>query len=561
MGIRVAKPSVAADRTSAIGCDGRGLTSPYAPAPYEDPDGDWFGGSPTVQAVGWRSDAASDAPACQVGRGFAAASVAPMKASQKRVRQSWGSRAVHGCSRRRFQPCADWNAGIRRGRLNRPSDLREAFIVSRPGKKLTDKAVRGALPEGWHLDGDGLYLIVAQTGARSWIYRVRIDGRRREIGLGSLLDVSLVDARLARDAAKVAIAEGRDPVAERRTGAAGDQALVTLSGDRTEAADASASLSAGAPTLRESWVAYVATQAGAWRGRKTKEGWMRSIDRHAASIKDKPVDRIDAADVLEVVQAIWLTKAESAGKLRERLERVLDFARFKGHRTGENPARWKGNLVYVLPPRPKLQRGHMPAIPFEDLPALMVKLSNSKGMSARALEFTILTVARETMTLEATWDEVDGAMWSLGALRMKEKPFRQPLSKGARAVLDAIRLRSAKPTDLIFPGPKGGVMSNMAMDMLLRDLAPGFTPHGMRSSFRDWAGDETDFAKEVIEACMAHTVGDETERAYRRRDALRKRQAVLEAWSDFCLSDVAKRPRAKGRGSEVDPISARAAAA
>lgn len=168
----------------------------------------------------------------------------------------------------------------------------------------------------------------------------------------------------------------------------------------------------------------------------------------------------------------------------------------------------------------------------------MVKLAASKGMSARALEFTILTVARVTMTLEATWREVSGDIWDLDASRMKERPFRQPLSAGALAVLSKVRPDSVRPNDLIFPAQKGGVMSNMAMDMLPRDLAPPWTPHGMRSTFRDWAGDETEFAREVIEECLAHAVSDETERAYRRSDALKKRKAVLDAWSAYCVSKL-----------------------
>lgn len=265
---------------------------------------------------------------------------------------------------------------------------------------------------------------------------------------------------------------------------------------------------------------------------------MRSIDRHAALIRDLPVADIDTDAVMSVLKPLWLTKAESAGKLRERMERVLDYARVKGLRSGENPARWQGNLFFLLPPRPKLQRGHMAALPYEEIPGLMVRLRASQGMSARALEFTILTVARETMTLEATWGEVSEDLWTLDASRMKERAFRQPLSGGALELLASLEPPERRATQLIFPGPKGGVMSNMAMDMMLRDLAPGYTPHGMRSSFRDWAGDETDFAKDVIEECMAHTVGDETERAYRRRDALRKRRDVLQAWSDYCLSGL-----------------------
>lgn len=410
--------------------------------------------------------------------------------------------------------------------------------MARVSRKLTDRSVRGVLAEGRHADGDGLYLIVATSGARSWIFRYMFQGRRRDMGVGSLTDVTLVDARDACAAARRSIKAGVDPLAARAvaSNAAGpsEQSPQPTPENKLKAP----APGPGKPTLLDCWTEYVAAQEGGWRGRKTKDGWMRSINRHAAAIKDWPVKAIDVDAVISVVEPIWLTKAESAGKLRERLERVLDYARVKGHRTGPNPAVWKGNLFYLLPPRPKLQRGHMAALPYEEIPAFMVRLARSQGMSARALEFTILTVARETMTLEATWGEMSTDLWVLDATRMKERPFRQPLSSGANAVLDAIRPEKMRAGELVFPGPKGGVMSNMAMDMMLRDLAPGYTPHGMRSSFRDWAGDETEFAKEVIEECMAHAVGDETERAYRRRDALRKRRDVLQAWSDYCLSDV-----------------------
>lgn len=371
--------------------------------------------------------------------------------------------------------------------------------------KLTDRSVRGFKSEGYYSDGDGLYLVVARTGGRSWIYRYRSGGARRDMGLGSMLDVSLADARLARDRAKQSIAAGRDPLAQqRRTDALSLEASPSTGMDRPAVRTGVA----GRPTLLACWTDYVKAQEGGWRGRKTKAGWMRSIERHAAPIKHWPVDEIDVEAVLSVLTPLWLTKAESAGKLRERLERVLDYVRVKKLRTGPNPAVWKGNLIHLLPPRPKLQRGHMPAMPYEQIPAFMKRLSASQGMSARALEFT------------------------------KERAFRQPLSTGALDVLKAVHPTHPRPNQLIFPGPKGGPMSNMAMDMMLRDLAPGFTPHGMRSTFRDWAGDETDYARETIEECLAHVVGDETERAYRRSDALRKRRQVLEAWSDYCLSEM-----------------------
>lgn len=401
--------------------------------------------------------------------------------------------------------------------------------------KLTDRAVRGLSVPGYHSDGDGLYLQISKVGAKSWIFRYRFGESRRDMGLGAYEDVSLAEARNLRDGHKSELAKGVDPLAGRP---ATPGKLASVKAAKAAVGEEAEAEPQHRPTLLECWSDYVAIQEGAWRGRKTKAGWMRSIESHAADIKHKPVEEIDEDAVLKVLRPIWLTKAESAGKLRERLETILDYAKVRKLRSGENPATWRGNLVHLLPPRPKLQRGHMPAMPYEQVPDFMVRLAASKGMSARALEFTIFTVARETMTLEATWNEMGEDLWTLDPSRMKERAFRQPLSSGARRVLDKIRPTTPRRNQLVFEAQRKGVMSNMAMDMLLRDLAPGFTPHGMRSSFRDWAGDETDYARETIEECLAHLVGDETERAYRRGDALRKRREVLEAWSSYCLSKL-----------------------
>lgn len=400
--------------------------------------------------------------------------------------------------------------------------------------KLTDRTVRALSKPGYHSDGDGLYLQISASGSKTWIFRYRFGDGRRDMGLGAYDDVTLAVARDLRDGHKRTLASGLDPLGDRPA----------VPGKLRKAPSKAPILSAGGealanavgPTLLECWKAHVEIQESGWRGRKTKAGWMRSIESHASAIKDKPVAEIDIDDVLRVVKPIWLTKSESAGKLRERLETVLDYAKVRKFRSGENPAAWRGNLVHLLPPRPKLQRGHMPALPYDQVPGLMVQLAKSNGMSARALEFTILTVARETMTLEAAWHEMGDDLWTLDASRMKERAFRQPLSTGAKAVLDKVRPMNPRRNQLVFEAQRGGVMSNMAMDMLLRDLAPGYTPHGMRSSFRDWAGDETDHAREVMEECLAHLVGDDTERAYRRGDALRKRRAILQDWSDFCMS-------------------------
>lgn len=403
--------------------------------------------------------------------------------------------------------------------------------------RLTDRAIRSVRTPGNYPDGNGLYLQVSPTGGKSWIYRYMIAGRSREMGLGSLLDVTLAEAREGRDAARKLLKSGVDPLDARHASktvapaiAGGVEAPVPAPGLKP------------APTLLVVWKDYVAGQEAVWKGAKTKDGWMRSIQSHAASIKNKPVDRIDVEDVLVVLRPLWTTKAESAGKLRDRLERVLDYARVMKYRSGENPAVWKGNLFHLLPPRPKLQRGHMRALAYQDIPEFMRRLAAKDGMGARALEFSILTIARETMTLESTWGEIHEDLWSLEAKRMKMRPFRQPLSTGALRVLQGVRPANPRPNQLLFPAPlHGGALSNTAMDKVLKDLGADATPHGMRSTFRDWAGDETEFARETIEECLAHLVGDETERAYRRSDALRKRRAVLEAWSGYCLGSRSPR--------------------
>jgi len=221
---------------------------------------------------------------------------------------------------------------------------------------------------------------------------------------------------------------------------------------------------------------------------------MRSIDSHAAAIKHLPVNLIDVEAVFRGLQPLWTTKAESAGKLRDRLERVLDYARVKGYRSGDNPAVWKGNLCHLLPTRLKLQRGHFRAVPYGDMPEVMRMLAARGGMAARAMEFTILTIARETMTLQATWSEIHDDLWALGAERMKMRPFRQPLSSDALSILAKIEPARRWPNLLLFPGPvSSGDLSNAAMDEVLADLGVNATPHGMRSTSRDWAGNETEF--------------------------------------------------------------------
>lgn len=254
----------------------------------------------------------------------------------------------------------------------------------------------------------------------------------------------------------------------------------------------------------------------------------------------KKVSLVSTVDVLEVLQPIWSTKAETASRVRGRIERVLDFAKAKGWREGENPAVWRGHLKNVLPARQKLSRGHHAAMPFDSVPVFMAQLKGSDAMAARCLEFVILTAARSGEALGAQWSEIDFAakVWTVPANRMKAgRLHRVPLTDAVLAIL--LPLYEARKNDgLVFLGHKEGrPLSVMAMAMLLRRMKhEAFTVHGFRSAFRDWAGDKTTFPREVAEAALAHTLGDQTERAYRRSDALGRRRKLMEAWASFARS-------------------------
>lgn len=244
--------------------------------------------------------------------------------------------------------------------------------------------------------------------------------------------------------------------------------------------------------------------------------------------------------MLEVLKPIWLELPETASRVRGRIERILDAAKAKGLRSGENPARWRGHLDLLLPRRPKSTKGHHAALPFGDVGEFMEDLAGRDALAARALEFTILTAARSGETLGATWAEIDldQALWTVPAERMKAGAEHQvPLSRAVVSLLRHLRTKRVKPDDLIFQSAAGGKLSNMAMAMLLRRMERGsITVHGFRSTFRDWAGETTQFAREDVEMALAHTIESKTERAYRRGRALEKRRKLMNAWADYCLA-------------------------
>jgi integrase len=385
--------------------------------------------------------------------------------------------------------------------------------VTRTLGKLSAVGAEKVSKPGRHSDGGGLYLNVSSTGSKSWLFMWVRQGKRREMGLGPYPAVSLKIAREKAAECRRLIAEDRDPIAERN-----HQSGKSFG----ECADL-----------------YIAAMEPTWRNPKHRDQWQMTLSTYCENIRNRPVSEIKTDDVLSVLTPIWRDKNETASRLRGRIENVLDFASSKGWRDGDNPARWRGHLKNVLPARTKLSRGHHAAMPYQQVPDFMGRLQTLEAMAARALEFTILTAARSGEVLNATWDEIDldNALWTVPAHRMKAaEQHVVPLSDAALNILRS--LSDNRLSQYVFPGQKPHKpLSSMSMQMLLRRMKVEYvTVHGFRSSFRDWCGDETSFPREIAEAALAHKVGSEVERAYRRGKAVEKRRQLMEAWAAFCLS-------------------------
>jgi integrase len=286
-----------------------------------------------------------------------------------------------------------------------------------------------------------------------------------------------------------------------------------------------------------------------WRSEIHAVQWRTTIDDYCGPILDLPVDAIDTQAVLGVLQPVWGRIPETASRLRGRIEAVLNYAKASGLRSGENPAAWRGHLALILPKRQKLFRGHHAAMPYGDLPEFIAKLRDTESIHALALEFLVLTAARSGEVLGAAWDEIDldAQVWIIPASRMKAgREHRVPLSARALAILE--RMAEIRTGKLVFPGQRRGrPLSKSALSRLI----PGATIHGFRSSFRDWAGEETSFPREIAEQALAHAAGDATERAYRRGDALEKRRGLMDAWASFCEPAGAGNVVALIRGAAV----------
>lgn len=379
--------------------------------------------------------------------------------------------------------------------------------------RLTAAAVKNLREPGMHADGRGLYLRIDDAGGRRWVLIFHQNGRRREMGLGGST-VTLADARRAAEEARAIVAGGGDPIAQRK-------ALSTPRAETTFGAMAEA---------------LIEDMDAGWRGGRSRQQWTGSLKLHAAKLWSTDVADIDTEAVLKALRPIWSTKHETANRVRGRIERVLDVARVRGLRTGENPARWRGHLEILLN-KPDVQVKHHTALPYADMSAFITALRSRPGTASLALELLIFTAARSGDVLGATWGEFSGDLWVIPAERHKSKrEFRIPLTSQALEVLEKMRpLRRPERGDWLFPGQKPGrPLSNMAMEKVLHRMSVDATPHGFRSTFRDWAGDCTPFPRELAEEALSHAVGNAVERAYRRSDALAKRRELMEAWAAYC---------------------------
>jgi integrase len=391
---------------------------------------------------------------------------------------------------------------------------------------LTARTVK-SLGRGLHRIATNLYLAV-QTGdskkGRSWIfiYRSPKTGKRRDMGLGSADTVSVARAKELALRHRLALAEGRDPIDERRARRPVRENLLTF---------------------RQVAELYVGAHEASWKNPKHRAQWASTLESYAFPVLgDLPVNAVDTGAVMRVLEPIWHEKPETGSRVRGRIEIVLDYAKARHWRQGDNPARWKGHIENLLPKRRALKAiVHHAAVPWRDMPAFWAELADRQDTPAWALRFAILTATRTDETRGAQWGEfdLDAKVWTIPPERMKGgREHRVPLTAAMCGLLD--QLGMVRQGDYVFPGAKlGRPIGTNAMALVLRQLRSGVTVHGMRSSFRDWAS-EHGVAGEVAEACLAHVVGNKVEAAYRRGDLLEPRRVVMGRWGDFLITPAAE---------------------
>lgn len=393
--------------------------------------------------------------------------------------------------------------------------------MARSSNKLSSLIVARLRDPGRYADGNGLYLEISSRGTKAWIFRFMLNGRARAMGLGPFPVVSLADARLKALECKRVLLEGTDPI------------------DARNAKHREKQLAAAkAISFDECAASYIESHRAGWKNAKHADQWKNTIATYASPVfGPQPVQAIDTPLVMRVLEPIWQTKTETASRLRNRIELVLSWATARGYRQGDNPARWRGHLENLLPKRSAVKSvEHFSALPIGQVHEFMATLREQPGVSARALEFCILTATRTSETLGARWEELSlsEGTWTIPASRMKaKKEHRVPLAPRALEILR--EMQSFGSPSYVFPSHgKDKPLSNMAFLMLLRRMELEVTAHGFRSTFRDWAAERTNFPREVAETALAHTLKDKVEAAYRRGDLFDKRRKLMVAWGDFC---------------------------
>jgi integrase len=391
--------------------------------------------------------------------------------------------------------------------------------------KLNPKQVENLTEAGTYEDGEGLRLVVKSSGKKSWVLRFQLAGKRREMGLGGFPDVTLKEARSKALDQRKLLQQKIDPLTEREA--------TRLAQQKAEMAQ-----KAKAITFKSVTLDYIAAHRAGWKNAKHAQQWENTLTTYAFPILENlNTEDVTTEHVLQVLTPIWQSKSETASRVRNRIEMILDAAKARGLREGENPARWRGHLDKLLPPRSKVRIVvHHPALPWAEMPTFMKEIAKHDDLSYKAMQLTILTACRTNEVLGATWSEFDleKKVWRIPPHRMKAaKEHRVPLSDAALSVLKG--LAQIRSSAYVFPGAREGrPLSNMSMLMALRRMKrEDLTMHGFRSTFRDWAAESTNYPREVCEQALAHIRQDKAEAAYFRGDLFEKRRAMMADWASF----------------------------
>ncbi len=402
--------------------------------------------------------------------------------------------------------------------------------MARKVDRLNDRAVKAA-KKGLLADGGGLYLQATNEHAKSWLYRFAKDGKERWMGLGAYPATGLADARRKGQECRKLLDTGIDPLQHRRDAEADARTAARLRAAATR-------------TFKEGAEVYIEAHKAGWRNPKHAKQWMATLETYAFPfIGSMPIGDVDTAAVLKVLQPIWTVKPVTASRVRQRIEKVLQAAKARGDRSGENPAQWRGHLDAILARPSKVHVvQHHEEVPYTGLPALYAELRAKKATSAHALLFTILTAARSNEVRGAMWSEfdLDRRIWSVPASRKKSGiAFRVPLAQEAVAILRELAKERVEGVELVFPGDKANkpMSENTMRKFLQEDMGrAGKTVHGFRASFRDWAAERTNVPREVAERALSHAIKDETEEAYLRGDMLDRRRKLMETWAKYCAA-------------------------